>query len=141
MSDAVFQGQCLCAAVSVRASVSEPHVAVCHCGMCRKWGGGPFMTVEHIEKTEWQGEGHIGVYASSEWAERGFCKQCGTHLFYRLQDKSLYALPAGLFADATGGLSFTRQVFVDEKPAYYNFREDTHNLTGEEVFALFQQEG
>ena len=30
-------------------------------------------------------ESAIGVFESSEWAERGFCKSCGTALFYRLR--------------------------------------------------------
>ena len=27
---------------------------------------------------------HLGVYRSSDWAERCFCNKCGTVLFYRL---------------------------------------------------------
>lgn len=42
----------------------------------------------------------------------------------------------GLFDDQEG-LTFKRQVFIDEKPPYYQFADDTENLTGEDIFALF----
>ncbi len=31
----------------------------------------------------------------------------------------------------------TSQIFIDEKPAYYDFANKTHNMTGAEVFAAF----
>jgi len=39
--------------------------------------------------------------------------------------------------DDRAGYAFTHQVFVDEKPAYYDFANKTHNMTGAEVFAEF----
>ena len=35
------------------------------------------------------------------------------------------------------GYAFTSQIFIDEKPAYYDFANKTHNMTGAEVFAAF----
>lgn len=83
-----------------------------------------------------EGEDHVSVFDSSEWAERGFCKTCGTHLFYRLKGNGLHIVPVGLFDDDPD-LSFTMQVFIDEKPAYYGFSENTKKMTGAEVFAMF----
>ncbi len=51
-------------------------------------------------------------------AERGFCKKCGSHLFYRLKQNSQYYIPVGIF-DNDEGLVFEHQVFIDEKPEYY----------------------
>jgi hypothetical protein len=82
--------------------------------------------------------GKIGVYANREQivAERGFCNQCGTHLFYRLKDNGQYMVPVGLFGnDAT--FAFDHQVFIDEKPNYYGFENETQDLTGAEVFEMF----
>lgn len=135
-----MQGKCLCGSVSVEAEISAEHACVeaCHCSTCRKWGGGPLMAVECDGAVTWKGEANISVYASSEWAERGFCNTCGTHLFYRLQGTSFYAFPAGLLEGAEK-LPFTSQGFIDEKPANYDFANKTKNLTGAEKFALFQQ--
>ena len=76
------------------------------------------------------------VFDSSPWAQRGFCKHCGTHLFYRLKEAQHYHLPVGLFDEAPE-FSFDQQIFIDEKPAYYRFANDTRNMTGAEVFALY----
>ena len=78
----------------------------------------------------------LGVYRSSEWAERCFCKQCGTPLFYRLVGKDFYAVSVEAFDDR-GDFALTSQIFVDEKPPYYDFANKTKNMTGAEVFAAF----
>ena len=76
-------GKCLCGAVTFTAQDVENHIHACHCRMCRAWTGGPLLgaTVGEITFT---GEDHIKRYTSSEWAERGFCDQCGSTLFYHL---------------------------------------------------------
>ena len=125
---------CLCGAVSVAAVLDKPTMGACHCGMCRKWTGGPLMAVECHDRVTWTGEDKIGVYDSSDWAQRGFCTTCGTHLFYRLKDRPFYALPAGLLDDMKTFI-FDHQVFIDEKPTNYSFANATDNLTGAEVFA------
>ncbi|WP_291972226.1 hypothetical protein [Candidatus Symbiopectobacterium sp.] len=41
------KGQCLCGAVTVEVPEACVHeVSVCHCNMCRQWGGGPLLAVE-----------------------------------------------------------------------------------------------
>lgn len=132
----VAKGSCLCGAVKVSTTSMNNHVAACHCSICRKWGGGAFLGVECNGDVSFEGEDHIGVYQSSEWAERGFCKKCGSHLFYRLKANNHYYIPVGIF-DHQSGLVFDLQVFIDEKPEYYSFANETKNLTGEELFAMF----
>ncbi len=140
MSDVVnARGSCLCGDVKVSANDIVKKIDACHCAMCRKWGGGPYMAVESHGDIQFEGESNISVFASSDWAERGFCKNCGTHLFYRLKDKSYYGLPSGLFDDLTE-LEFTHQIFIEQKPAFYDFANKTKNMTGAEVFAKFTDE-
>jgi hypothetical protein len=129
------KGSCLCGGVTLHVPVLEGDVGVCHCSMCRKWAGGPFFALECSEDITIEGEEFVGVYASSEWAERAFCKRCGSNLFYRLKEGGFKALSAGLFAQSD--LHMAQQIFIDEKPAYYDFANDTPKLTGEEVFAAF----
>ncbi|MCI5107313.1 MAG: GFA family protein [Pseudomonadales bacterium] len=135
-------GSCLCGKVKVVAAAMATESGCCHCGSCRKWGGGPMMTVECNTEVSFEGEELIRVYASSDWAERGFCANCGSHLFYRLKPTGQYYMPVGLF-DGDNPRQFTHQVFIDEKPDYYDFANRTHNLTGEQIFAQFaeQQQG
>ena len=104
--------------------------------MCRKWGGGPLLVLALQGKPEITGAENIGTYSSSEWAERGFCKNCGTHLYYHFKGQDQYGIPAGLFEDPSG-FEMTEQIFIDKKPHYYDFANDTPKLTQQEVFAKF----
>lgn len=130
------QGSCLCGAVHIVAKNADKKVGACHCEMCRKWAGGPFMGIDCGSAVSFEGKEHISVFDSSEWAERGFCSKCGSHLFYRLKQNDQYIMPIGLFGNAEG-IVFDHQVFIDEKPAYYSFADDTKNMTGAELFAQF----
>ena len=129
-------GSCLCGSVHFSVKTMNKKAGVCHCNMCRKWTGGPLMAVECGTEVSFSGEEHINVYNSSAWAERGFCKLCGSHLFYRLKENKFYIMPVGLFDDCDDFV-FDHQVFIDEKPDYYDFSNATKNMTGEEVFAQF----
>lgn len=128
-----MKGACLCGSIEV---VAEDHeeVGLCHCDMCRRWSGGPMFAVHGGTRVEFKG-GEPARYRSSDWAERGFCPTCGTHLFYRLVQTDEYALPAGLFQEA--GFRLTSEIFIDEKPAYYELKNQTQKMTGQEVFAMY----
>ncbi|MDH3762507.1 MAG: GFA family protein, partial [Gammaproteobacteria bacterium] len=76
---------------------------------------------------------------SSDWAERGFCKKCGSHLFYRLKDANEHQLPVGLF-DSQENFHFDLQVFIDRKPAFYSFSNETKEMTEAEVIEIFASE-
>ena len=130
------QGSCLCGAVKVTAKTNSNHVDACHCNMCRKWTGGPLLAIQCGEDVNFEGNENISVFNSSEWAERGFCSKCGTHLFYRLKEGNYYALPVGLLDDEESFV-LEQQIFIDEKPSFYSFANKTKNMTGEEVFAEY----
>jgi hypothetical protein len=130
------KGSCLCEAVRISANNMSNKVGACHCNMCRKWTGGPLMAIDCGSDVSFQGEENIGIYNSSQWADRGFCKQCGNHLFYRFKATNQYFIPAGLF-DGGENLIFDHQVFIDEKPEYYCFANETQNMTGAELIAVY----
>lgn len=139
MDNIALEGNCLCGKVTVNASEAKPVMGACHCSMCRRWGGGPLFAVDCGQAVHFSGEDNISRYASSEWAERGFCNQCGTHLFYHMKGNDQYIMPAGLF-EGMPSLEFDHQIFIDEKPDNYDFANKTHNMTGAEVFASFAPE-
>lgn len=129
------EGQCLCGKVKMVAKKASNKVGACHCGICRKWGGGPYLSVDCGTEVTITGDEYINVYDSSEWAERGFCKSCGTNLFYRLKQNQQHFIPVGFFGKYD--VVFDHQVFIDEKPEYYSFSNNTKDMTGAELFALF----
>lgn len=125
-------GGCLCGAVRFTATPRQPHFGACHCAMCRRWAGGVWMAVGCGPDVSFNDSAPVATFSSSKWAERGFCAKCGTALFYRLRDSGHYQMALGAFDDSSG-LTFTRQIFIDEKPDSYAFADDTRNLTGAEV--------
>ncbi|MCG8432413.1 MAG: GFA family protein [Gammaproteobacteria bacterium] len=130
------KGSCLCGAVNFTAKQRNASVGACHCNMCRKWGGGPLMAIDCGTEVVFDDDSAVAVFVSSDWADRGFCNKCGSHLFYRLKGANQYFMPAGLFEDANK-LIFDHQVFIDEKPAYYQFANKTEDMTGAELFAKY----
>ncbi len=126
-------GHCLCGAASFEAEVM-PRMQACHCSMCRKWGGGPYMAVPSTDAVF---SGPVTRYASSEGVERGFCATCGTHLFFHHIPTPIWGIPAGLFDDASG-LPFKLEIFIDDKPDSYEFANETRKMTGAEFMARFR---
>ncbi len=92
--------------------------SACHCSVCRRWSGGaPFFAVR-TKSVSFASQDAIGRYASSAWADRGFCKQCGATLFYFLKPASTYLMSVGTFDDAAA-FHLALEVFADNKPAGY----------------------
>jgi len=126
-------GRCLCGAVSYTAEGVSTGIHACHCGMCRRWSGGPAFSAlvgqVHFEASE-----HIGRFQSSAWAERGFCTRCGTHLFYHLKDADRYVISTGTF-DEQAPFHLAGEIYIDEKPALYEIAGEHRRLSGEEFMA------
>lgn len=129
-------GSCLCGAIRISTNTMSNKLGACHCTMCTKWTGGPLLAVDCGSDVSFEGKENISVFNSSAWAERGFCNKCGSHLFYRFKARNQYMIPVGLF-DNVPTMTFDHQIFIDEKPSYYSFANETMNLTGAEVFARF----
>ena len=131
-----ISGRCLCGGVSFTAKAANHGIGACHCSMCRSWTSGPFLSLALDGAPSFEGGENIAVYKSSNWGERAYCKLCGTSLYWRLSGTDQYAISAGTLDDKTR-LALTSEIFIDEKPAYYAFANDTKKLTGEEVMAAF----
>lgn len=129
-------GKCLCGAVAFDIEAESAAIGVCHCDMCRRWASGPYMGLHLKGDVAFKGEDAIGVYRGSAWAERGFCKSCGSALFWRMQDRSEIVVSAGLFEDQAD-FQLGRQVCIDEKPAFYAFAQQTPTMTGAEIEAMY----
>jgi hypothetical protein len=136
MEEVKMDGKCLCGAIALRTP-DKSTIDACHCGMCRRWGGGPALGVPCGSDVQIDGVDNLKVYQSSAWAERAFCGECGTHIFYRLLPTQEYFVPAGLFQNQEIEFDFKEQIFIDRKPSYYEFANQTLNLTEAEVLAKF----
>lgn len=134
-------GSCLCGAVRFTLGDVPGQTGACHCGMCRKFSGGVYLGVQVPGgKVTFQSDDTLARYASSAWAERGFCARCGSSLFYRVtapgphHDQHHFGLGS---LDDTTGITLTQEIFIDRKPEGYAFAGDTHKMTEAEMMALF----
>jgi hypothetical protein len=96
--DAELTGGCQCGAVRFRASMQPSDVSYCHCRMCQRAVGNLFATLAmvHKDRMEWT-KGEPAVFESSSAAERGFCRVCGTPLFFRYKASPNVELTVGSF--------------------------------------------
>src|SRR5690606_37304125 len=92
-----------------------------------RWTGAPAMSVTAGE-VEFAGQEHIGSYPSSDWAERAFCKRCGSHLYYRFRKGGDWFLWAGVLDDQTP-FTLTSEIYIDSKPPGYAFAGEHPRLT------------
>lgn len=129
-STSTRKGSCLCGAVKFEVSIPETTFNICHCGMCRKWCSGPFMGVHCESAATFSDDKELAWFKSSDWAERGFCKRCGTNLFYRCTDPAYASWEVSLAAlEDPAGLTLDRHIFIDAKPDSYDFKDDRPRIT------------
>src|SRR4051794_3761233 len=77
-------GACLCGAVTFSIALPPKWVAHCHCSMCRRAHGAPFVTWVGVASDAFTlTRGEVQSYASSADATREFCARCGSPLFFR----------------------------------------------------------
>ena len=129
-----MNGHCICGAVSFTSpDAVETHA--CHCGTCRRWSGGPMLAVHCGPDVHFVGETSIARFASSDWAERAFCKVCGTHLYYKLLATGEHFMPAGAFDQ--DDFELASQIYIDKKPKYYSFANQTPTLTEQQLIEKY----
>lgn len=135
MSNLKRSGGCHCGAVTFEVTLHEEEVHVCHCGICQKWGGNSGLALACDKDWTIKGEENLKWYASTEWAKRGFCSKCGTHLLFKMNDASYHGIPAGAL-DSQEGLKLGMHIFIDKKPDYYDFADDCKRLTEKEFLEM-----
>ncbi len=79
-----YSGGCQCGAVRWHATEVGDNPHICHCRMCQKAMGNLFADLVRIkaEHLTWT-RGKPAEFNSSDAAARGFCRDCGTPLYYR----------------------------------------------------------
>ena len=118
----VAKGQCLCGAVRFRVTAGPMRsVSICHCGQCRRWHGhiGAYTNVKNADLAFDEQRG-LAWYQSSNFARRGFCRDCGSSLFWQRNGDDVISITAGAFDEPTG-LSTAIQIFTEDRGDYYPF--------------------
>lgn len=116
----IARGQCLCGAVRFRVTEGPlSDVALCHCGMCRRWHGhiGAYTDVDRAALVL-DAQDDLAWFQSSSFARRGFCRHCGSSLFWDAPERSTISIAAGALETPTR-LSTRLQIFTEDRADYY----------------------
>lgn len=129
----MIKGRCDCAKVSFQVESVRKTVTACHCYQCRRTSGHFWastkaafdaITFSEREGLEW--------YHSSAIAKRGFCKFCGSSLFYRMNDEQ--GVPEegiGIAAGCLEGIAdlhIDKHIYVKDKGCYYSIDDEALKL-------------
>ena len=117
-------GTCLCGAVRYEVTGPLRDVVLCHCAMCRRTHGhvAAYTAAPNAALRLVEARG-LRWYASSGFARRGFCAECGASVFWERTAGDLVSIAAGTL-DAPTGLRTTLQIFVEDAGDYYAIGRD-----------------
>jgi hypothetical protein len=100
MSDVRLTGGCQCGAVrySLHGEPGDPHL--CHCRMCQKAAGNYSLPLGTFMRSDFTiTRGKPKWFPSSDLVRRGFCRDCGTPLFYDIPGTDFISITLGSLDD------------------------------------------
>lgn len=130
----VATGGCQCGKVRYALYVTPENSHVCHCRMCQRATGGVFAALAGAAKKNfaWTA-GEPAFFASSNLAQRGYCRDCGTPLSFS------YDMPEARFYVTIGSLDdpesapIIKQYGIESRLSWVKFCEDVSaEKTGED---------
>ena len=96
MSDVRLTGGCQCGAVRYALLKQPERPCICHCRMCQKASGNVFATWAGVEAEFFiVTRGHATAFNASDHADRCFCNQCGTPVYWRQSDGQWFSVNIG----------------------------------------------
>lgn len=117
-------GGCLCGAVTYSVSGDMDDIVGCHCRQCRKTSGhyvaATRVNDRNLSITDQQA---LTWYQSSNSARRGFCKHCGSSLFWKNSARKTISIMAGTL-DLPTNLKLTHHIHVTDASDYMCFNEN-----------------
>jgi hypothetical protein len=117
------KGACLCGAISFEVEGELAPGDACHCDQCRRQSGHYWastniprdrLTVHGMDAVTW--------FQSSEKIRRGFCRICGSVLFWDPPHKDWTSIALGAF-DTPTGTRLEMHIFVSQKGDYYEIAD------------------
>lgn len=126
----VTTGACLCGEVRFEVRGALRDVVNCHCSMCQRQHGnfGPHTKARKVKITISKDDG-LAWYKTSDIARRGFCRECGSSLFWEPFDLDATGIVAGSL-DGPTGLKTIGHIFVGEKSDFYDITDNLPQFEG-----------
>ena len=130
MTQEVWQGGCVCGQVRFEVTGELAGVIGCHCRQCRRMSGHFFAAtaVPHTNLLFTRNQG-LAWYAASKTSRRGFCRNCGSSLFFDHGSNEPIGIAAGAF-DGNPPLRMAAHIYTDEGGGYYEVPADAPGYDG-----------
>lgn len=130
---AVLAGGCQCGAVRYALYAAPVRGNICHCRMCQRASGNYFAAFTGVKREDfaWT-KGEPAVFKSSAIAERGFCRDCGTPLFFRYLETKRIAVTIGSLDEPERAGRPEKQYGVESRvPAFFDLAALPESTTEE----------
>lgn len=119
----MHKGSCLCGAVTFEVASELPGPDACHCEKCRKTSGHYWASTDVLKTNlKIEGEDNLTWFQSSEKVRRGFCRTCGSALFWDPIGREKIGVAMGAF-DKPTGTRLHIHIFVADKGDYYDITD------------------
>ncbi len=124
-----MRGSCLFGAVVFESDAPLRPVIACHCTQCRKTSG-HFWAATSVPRDSLRLVKDQGLawYQSSASARRGFCKGCGSSLFWDPAHGDAISIGAGCI-DGDTGVTIDCHWYVADKGDYYELTDGLPHFT------------
>jgi len=114
----MHKGSCLCGAVTFETKGPLRDSIACHCTQCRKTSGhywsATSVPLAALNITRDEG---LSWYRSSATAQRGFCKVCGSSMFWKPDAEDRMSIASGVF-DGPLGVKTAQHIYCADKGDY-----------------------
>lgn len=126
-----LRSSCLCGACAFDLPAPAGPITACHCTQCRKLSG-HFSASFDVPETAlvWESRGALAEFTTPGGGTRGFCRDCGSSLWFRAADGA-FSVEAGGIDGPTGG-HLAAHIFVADRGDYYSLDDGLPQFDGAE---------
>ena len=112
-----YTGACHCGTVKVEMTGPLFPFVICHCKDCLRTAGYTWAAakMEDEQLAITSGADQVDWYASSDFAKRGFCKNCHAHMFFKANGSPVTSVSVGMF-DSFDDMHISGHIYRDSLP-------------------------
>ena len=119
-----LSASCLCNGISMTIKGQFRPVINCHYIQCTKTHGNYAAYTSVLEQNIiFKSKKTLKWFQSSAKAKRGFCKKCGSSIFFKRLGSKAVSISAGLFRNPSK-LKTISHIYVKNKRDYYKILDD-----------------
>ena len=119
-----LNASCLCKGIDIKIKGEFRSIINCHCIQCAKTHGNYAAYTSVLEENIiYKSKNTLKWFISSTKAKRGFCKTCGSSIFFKRFGSKAIHISAGLFKNPTK-LKTASHIFTANMRDYYKISDN-----------------